>query len=290
MIRPATFKDIPQIKNVWERCFDDPINYVDFLYDRVSPPEKTLVWEEDGEIRAMAAAIDCSFCFREQALKCVYIYGCATLPEYEWQSIQGKLISRIEEEAEARGAQMSLIIPGNMMLYSFYRKQGYTSEFPYRELVLRSGVLEDTGEPDTPVVDNRITNTEMYAIREEALYHIPHVRWSEKQIDFLTLDAITYGEHLASYSGEKGKSYVVYAMRKNHMYVRECLGTTDEAVRTILSVLIDQNNPRRVHMRLPLGGGLLPFEGHKKKYGLAKLFSTGKTLSDFEPYMNLMLD
>ena len=291
MIRSATVKDIPEIKKLWERCFDDPINYIDFLYDRVTVPERTLVWEdEDGTVAAIAMSIDCGFSFKEQSLQGVYIYGCATLPGRAWQGIQSKLISRLEHEAEKKGAQMSLIVPGNMMLYSFFRKLGYTSEFPYRDVVLRPGVLGDMGEPDSPVAYNTITSAEMFSIREQALYDTPHVRWEEEQMAFLIMDAITYGEIIASYDGEKGKSYVVYSMRNSHMYVKECLGTNEESVRTILSALIDEHNPRRVHMRLPASGGLLPFEGQKKKYGLAKLFRTGKTLTGFEPYMNLMLD
>ncbi len=290
MIRQATFKDIPEIKKIWERCFDDPINYIDFLYDRVTAPERTLVLEENGVIAAIAMSIDCSFSFKDQSLPGVYIYGCATLPGYGWQGLQNRLVSRLEQEAEARGAQISFIVPGNMMMYSFYRKHGYTSEFPYREVVLRPGVLGDMGQPDVPVSYNTITSSELYAIREQALYDIPHVKWEEKQMDFLILDAITYGEIIASYDGEKGRSYVVYSMRNSHMYVKECLGTSEESVRTILSALIDEQNPRRVHMRLPASSGLLPFEGQKKKYGLAKLFHGGKPLTGFDPYMNLMLD
>ena len=290
MIRTATVKDIPQIKKIWERAFDDPINYVDFLYDRITAPERTLVWDEEGNVLAIAMSMDCVFSYKDQTLPGIYIFGCATLPGNPWQSIQTKLINRLEREGEKRGARMSLIVPGNTMLYSFCRELGYTSEFPYRKVSLRPGVLGDMGEPDAPVAYNTISSEDMFSIREEALFEIPHVRWEEEQMSFLIMDAITYGEIVASYDGEKGRSYVVYSMKKSHMHVRECLGTSEESVRTILSALIDEHNPRRVHLRLPASGGVLPFEGQKKKYGLAKLFGTGRNLTGFEPYMNLMLD
>lgn len=290
MIRAAMVQDIPQIKDIWEKAFDDSLDYVDFLYDSVTSPAKTLVVEEHGEIISMAMSLDCEFVFRDQSLKCVYIFGCATRPGQEWETLQMRLISRLEQNAQEAGAQMSVIIPGNRMLYSFYKKHGYTSEFPIRELKLRPGTLNVVPELDSPIALNTATNESVSEIREQALFEIPHIRWNDDQMDFLMMDAISYGELVASYEGEHGRSYAFYTPKNKVMYVRECLGTSEESVKVLLAGLIDLCGPRRVILKMPIDGGLLPLEGKKRNYGLAKLFQGGKTLSDFAPYMNLMLE
>ena len=58
----------------------------------------------------------------------------------------------------------------------------------------------------------------------------------------------------------------------------------------LLAGLVDEQNPRKVSMDLPLGGGILPFEGGSRAYGMSKSFKTAKKISSLEPYMNLMLD
>ena len=58
MIRKATYADIPQMRFLWEQCFDDPLNYVDFIYDNhIILPEQTYVIEDNLKIVSMATAL-----------------------------------------------------------------------------------------------------------------------------------------------------------------------------------------------------------------------------------------
>ena len=68
MIRSATVIDIPEIKKIWDQSFDDPLNYVDFLFDKVLEPNDTLVYEEDGEVVSMAMSIYCSFRYHDESI------------------------------------------------------------------------------------------------------------------------------------------------------------------------------------------------------------------------------
>ena len=290
MIRAANQLDIPQLKKIWDRCFDDPLNYVDFLYDCVTTPSKTLVWDENGKILSMAMSIDCMFSYKEEQLPCVYIYGCATLPEAEGQGIMTRLIASAERMAAERGVQMSVLVPGGRFLYSFYRKRGYNSDFPLRTVTLRPGMIGDVQAPDTPLLYDRIQTEELYAIRESALYDVPHIEWKPDQISFILRDAVAYGEHVVSYSGQAGKAYAIYGAENRALFIKECLGTSELAAKILLAALINEQDPRRVTLRGPVGAGVLPFEGTRQEYGMSKIFKTAKPLSDLAPFMNLMLD
>ncbi|MBQ8995861.1 MAG: hypothetical protein IJ091_08590, partial [Oscillospiraceae bacterium] len=105
------------------------------------------------------------------------------------------------------------------------------------------------------------------------------------------LDAIAYGESLAMYKGNAGASSAIYGMQNKSMYIREILGTNEESTRILLAGFVNEFENKRVTRRLPIGAGLPPLEGVKKSdYGMSKLFSTTKPLSDLAPYMNLMFD
>ena len=295
MIRNATNVDIPQLRKLWEACYDDPLNYVDFMYEHgIVSPRQTFVIEDQLKIVSMASVIDCHFSFRENKVPCVYLFGCATLPEYENRGFAANLFSRIEQEAQNREVQMAVVIPGGKMFSEFYKKRGFHSDFGVRILKLRSGMIGNTPMPDTELIFNtqtEISTDDMYVIREAALYEVPHIEWESEQLAKILLDAITYGESIAMYKGSVGASYAIYGMQNKSMYVREILGTNDESTRILLAGIVNQFDPKRVTMRLPIGAGLLPLEGVKKSdYGMSKLFSTTKPLSDLAPYMNLMFD
>ena len=255
MIRQATVQDIPELKRMWEKCYDDSLSYVDFLYEEVIDPKETLVFEEDGVLCSMASSMMCTFSYRSQSIKAVYIFGCATLPRYSWQGIQLQLISRLEQNARVQGAMMSVIVPSTRMHYRYFRDHGYRSEFPIRKLVLRPGALNVVPDPDVRLVFNELASETMYEIREEALREVPHIGWDAEHLEHIVRDAITYSETLASYEGEDGKAYALYFIKRGHMYVREALGTGEQAVKTLLAALIEHTSARRVHLRLPVDEG-----------------------------------
>ncbi len=295
MIRKATFTDIPQMRHIWDQCFDDPLNYIDFIYDNnIVSPEQTFVIEEDLQVVSMATVLDCHFSFRDNRIPSIYLFGSGTLPEYEHRGYMNNLISRIELDARARGAQMSVLIPGGKMFQGFYKRQGYHPDFGVRVLQLRSGMIGDTPSPDTDVIINdqkRIDMEEVYAIREAALYEVPHLEWESDMLLKVYFDAIAYGESMALYKGGHGASYALYGIQGKSMYIRELLGTNEDSTRVLLAEIVNRFDPRRVKIRLPIGAGLLPYEGVKKiGYGMSKSFSTDKPLSDLAPYMNLMFD
>ncbi|MBP0986178.1 MAG: GNAT family N-acetyltransferase [Oscillospiraceae bacterium] len=290
MIRSATVLDIPEIKKIWDQSFDDPLSYVDFLFDKVMDPNDTLVYEEEGEIVSMAMSIYCSFRYHDDSIPCVYIYGCATRPDKGGRGLMTELISCVESNALARDCQMAVLVPGNRSLFRFYGKRGYNPDFSLRRVQLRSGMLETVPRPEVAIEYDRLFSDDFHEIREKALYEIPHIEWRSDQLDFMTADALAYEDHIASYSGESGKAYAIYSLKKRAMFIREILGTSEESGTMLLAGLVDEQNPKRVSMNLPVGGGILPFEGRNMIYGMSKSFKTAKPMSSLEPYMNLMLD
>ena len=111
-------KDIIQ---VWKRCFgeDDPSIYT-FL-SRYYFNHCTLMEKVDGHVVSTVFMIPCQTRFGLAA----YLYGIATLPEYQRQGISSKLIKEMLERCRENGAVFTFLIPADEQLNDFYAKLGY---------------------------------------------------------------------------------------------------------------------------------------------------------------------
>ena len=79
-------------------------------------------------------------------------------------------------------------------------------------------------------------------------------------------------------------------MQGRRLVLKECLGTSTEAVTELIRMLIAEKNPASAVARLAANAPVFPYEGDVVRFGMAKQFVASSTIRDMEPYMNLMLD
>lgn len=290
MIRKATDSDIPAIKAIWQEAFDDPLNYVDFLYNEVIRTSDTLIFEAGARAVAMTVLIPTEFVYRDKSVKAVYLYGAATLKKFRGKGIMTAMLKYAEDAARSEGYALAVLVPGEKYLFRYYEKRGYHADFKANLVAVRHGMVDGTLESAIDVEYDRLTPEQIYGLRESILAETPHIRWYPAQLRFLLRDAENYGEHVASYNGELGVGYAVYGMQGRHLFVKECLGTQLDAQHYILSRIIQRTNPGRVTIQLPRHSALFRFEGELTGYGMAKPLGTSSYIGDMDPYMNLMLD
>ncbi len=290
MIRQATDNDIPALKAIWQEGFDDPLNYVDFLYNEVLKTSDTFVFEVDGRAVSMMIAIPTELVYRDKSVKAIYVYGAATLKKYRGKGIMTAMLRHAEDFARAAGCALSVLVPGEKYLFKYYQKRGYSADFSANLVAIRHGMLDRTLDSAVAVETDVLTPEQMYGLREAILAEIPHIRWYPVQLRFLLKDAAIYGEHLASYNGELGVGYALYGMQGKHLFIKECLGTTVDVQHYIISHIIEKTNSAHVSVQLPRHSELFRFEGEVTSYGMAKPLVDSSFIGGMDPYMNLMLD
>ena len=113
--------EMQDIIHVWKKCFgeDDPSVYT-FL-SRYYFNHCTLMEKVDGRVVSTVFMIPCQTRFGLAA----YLYGIATLPEYQHQGISSKLIQRMLEQCKRNEAVFSFLIPEGEGLKDYYSKFGY---------------------------------------------------------------------------------------------------------------------------------------------------------------------
>ena len=81
-IRFATKEMIPQIKEIWHRCFGDEEDYMEFYFTHRFTEENMLVCMEDKKPVAMTTFLKAYLVTGEGEIPVHYAYAVATLPEY----------------------------------------------------------------------------------------------------------------------------------------------------------------------------------------------------------------
>jgi len=290
MIRHATDNDITRLKKLWHTNFHDSQDYINFVYSRITTPADTLVYEVDGKIVSMLTIIPVNFAYYGLAVKTMYVYGAATSKKYEGRGYMSGLLKFAEDYARDFGFQMSVLVPGNRFLFKFYKARGYNADFNCRVLKIKPGMISQSIVSDVDYTDNTITPGQLFEIRREALSRIPNIEWNVRQLNFVFEDLRLYKESIAYYNGRYGESYAVYSKKGSGIFIKECLGTANDASLALIKDIILKNSPKEVSVVLPVGCKLFEFEGERMQYGMAKRLDSRGPISDMDPYMNLMLD
>lgn len=290
MIRTATAYDILDLKKIWDSCFDDPINYIDFVFDKLASPNDAIVYEEHGVIVSMLFMISTKFVYKDEEAEAIYILGAATAKQYQNQGYMTYLLEYAENLSRQRGVQLMVLVPGEQYLYGYYKKRGYSADFTVRRLKLKPIMIESVPPLDEPLIIDRASPNIIHAIREEALAEQPHIQWSVDKIKILMEDSFIYGDHVAVYSGKNGKAYAFYRMEGRKLFIKESLADGEDIHLSFLKALVREYHAKGVILTLPTRSTLFMHEGEVVPYGMAKPLNIKSYLGDLEPYMNLMFD
>ncbi len=290
MIRIATERDIPRIKELWQQGFDDPINYVDFFYKNAAKVSDTYLCDEGPGVIAMLTMLPAKFVYKDRSVDVSYVYGAATDKKYRGRGFMSVLLRHCEKLAKEQGCAMSVLVPGGRHLFDFYKKRGYRADFSLKLVNIRPGMLTAPPEKGYRFSIGGASPETVYGIREAALADTPHVMWDEKGIAAVLRDCREYGERTAVCERGDERAYAVFGMNGRRMYIKECLGTTVGAAAEVIKRLIRETDPAGATARLETGSTVFGYEGEVVPFGMAKQLLASSGIRDMEPYMNLMFD
>lgn len=113
--------EMRDIIHIWEKCFGESDKSIYTFLSRYYFNHCTILEKMDGHVVSMVFMIPCQTSFGLAA----YLYGIATLPEYQHQGLSSKLIQQILEKCRKNGAVFTFLIPEGEGLKDYYAKFGY---------------------------------------------------------------------------------------------------------------------------------------------------------------------
>ncbi len=179
-IRVSTAADIPAERELWALAFGDAGAYVDNFYSTYYRPERLLVLEEEGTVRAMTAWFDTIFRLPGgEEFRAAYLYAVATHPEFRSRGLSGRLLAWADGHFAALGIPIVTTVPAQPGLHCFFGRNGFRECFLHQQMELAARDLV----PGPPLL-TPVTPEGYGAAREPLLQGIPHICYPPEALAF----------------------------------------------------------------------------------------------------------
>lgn len=186
-IRFATKEMIPQIKEIWHRCFGDEEDYMEFYFTHRFTEENMLVCMEDKKPVAMTTFLKAYLVTGEGEIPVHYAYAVATLPEYRDRGYAKMLLEKGKQHFQTP----IVLEPANESLIYYYEKLGFCMVFCVAErTILPDEIAEAKGEEKGQQEYWLLTVTpdEYVQLRDAYFMGNGYIRWDKDAITYALLE------------------------------------------------------------------------------------------------------
>ncbi|MBQ7119840.1 MAG: GNAT family N-acetyltransferase [Oscillospiraceae bacterium] len=202
----AEKSDFRDVKTLWDECFPQFGNYVDFFMEHIYKAECARLMRIDGALAGMIHVFPRTFSSNGEHFSAKYIFGVGTSKKFRGKGVAGKLLER-----EACDCDFLTLIPQDKGLFEFYKKKGF--------LVI------------TRICEETITEGKKKEVRLAKDVDIPYLNEIYenmcKEIPFAKRSADDWKTLLAEYEFLGGgffifdRGYLAYAPSEKTVYVDE---------------------------------------------------------------------
>lgn len=210
-----------RLKHIWQVCFGDSREYIDFYFQRRFRPEEMLVCLAEGQPVSMLSLLPAQLCYQGRRQPIRYVYAVATLPEY-----RGRGCARLLLEEASRRLQVPLaLVPASGSLGEYYGRLGFRNAFAIDEITITPEEIAACGSERYGQEYWLLTVTpgEYYRIREEYLSTMGistngYVSWDEAAIAY-ALQENDFADGYAYKVRHHGREDILLFREEDH-YIR----------------------------------------------------------------------
>lgn len=180
-IRLSRTEDIPALRELWQLAFGDAGAYVDNFFTAYYRPDRVLVLEAEGAVRAMTAWFDTQFVVPGRGeYRSAYLYAVATHPQWRSRGLSGRLLAWADGYFRSLGIPAVTTVPAQPSLHNFFAANGFGECFRHMELALTPEELPPAGAP----VLRPAHPAEYGRVREGLLTNLPHIAYPEDALRY----------------------------------------------------------------------------------------------------------
>lgn len=176
-------RDGAEIAQIWQTCFGDEEDYIEFYMDNRMTEDNMLVVCEDGRIVSMASFLPARYLCEDGYVDARYVYAVATLPEYRRRGYAGRILRFAGEHYQ----QPLILAPAEEDLVRYYERMGFRRAFPDTRMSMAQD-MEALALPDEERVDPVITPVsakEYVRMRDEKCAGEGYVSWDEAAVSYV---------------------------------------------------------------------------------------------------------
>jgi predicted acetyltransferase len=246
MIRPAVDRDTSQIIDLWQYCFDDSPEFIDFFFQHCFQPENTLVAEDKGRIQSCLQLLPYRVFLRDKEVDIPYIVGVSTWPEYRGRGLIKQLLQYTNRVLRERNMDLSVLLP---FQYDFYRKYGWEIcyEFlTYRDVEIPSqlSLMSEIAEPPAQgrfariIPDRDLDRLAACYFGFMKYYHGYIIRSRKDWMKILRDTELDNGSCYLYEEGTELLGYILYTIQDKTLTIKELIYITPEAKSALLQLAV----------------------------------------------------
>ena len=255
--------DIPAQRELWKLAFGDTDEYLDNFYLHYYRPERAVVLEEDGVVRAMFTWFDTTLTLPGgQRFRAAYVYALATHPDCRGRGLAAKLLADADALLRPLGIDLMTTVPAEPSLHNFFAANGYQEGFVMEQQTIPAP------EGVSPVCTLRPADPAHYnEVRESLLVELPHITFPDEAMAHqLRCCGLSGGGGLFTVELPQGIGCLCAEQADpNHLIVKELLGCG--FVKKAALDALSSANPRKT---LIVRGVLGPNHVQTVKFGMLK--------------------
>lgn len=272
------------MKKIWQACFGDTMEYIDFFFEKCFKPENALVAYYDYKTVAMLFLLPTSLVISEKEYKGAYVYAVATKPEYRGMGIMKMMEQKATEVTTNNGLHFLCLVPQTKSLYKMYEKIGYKTTF-----YLSQKEYMPLGTPNfSEITIENCSKDDFVLLRKQYINQLTSTVDFDASFQEYRYDEFIYvGINVLKITTKSITGYIVGYQDKDCYIVKET-SLDKEILPKVMDCLVEKFNVNFIKVRGQRGfvDKILPFGMYKSlsedvddNYVKAK-----------NPYMNLMLD
>lgn len=172
----------PQLENIWKKCFFDTDEGTKFVFENIYPGSRGYVCFDGGVCCASLYLIDGKIRDKTGTFqRANYLFGAATLPEYRKGGIMSSLIEYALTDSFNDGDKVSILLPANEKLYSYYGKLGYN---PLYGTVIKEFELSESekNEKNSPIINENESINNIIKLRRTAKLPVQVMQFSDETV------------------------------------------------------------------------------------------------------------
>lgn len=232
-IRFAHFEEFPKLIDIWKICFHDTDRAAANIFMNLQKPENILLLIIDNKPVSMLSI--CKFKLTTPTNKCkgAYVYGVATLPEFQGKGYSTVLLEEAGKLLAHRGFSCAVLVPANEELFKFYKKRGYETAFNLNKASFNVDEICDGEKYSlTPISPERLISIRDACFSDSRMF----VRWDKDYLAYITKESEFYGGGVLGFSEDGKQIYAVCYCEGDNVYIKELAATfvkIDDALRSI---------------------------------------------------------
>ena len=177
-IRFAVKNDIPDLIKIWEICFGDPVDYIEYFYRENFDGIEIPVYVVDDRPVSMAHMLPASFVNGSEVIPARLGYAGGTLPDYRKNGCFGMVMETMLSIARENG-YVFFFKPSKPEQFEYYNSFGCKKDADFKVVDIICDASE-TNKGSSVIRD--LSPEEYNRLRDDHFGVHPYVKWSDKHL------------------------------------------------------------------------------------------------------------